>query len=330
MTAHNDRPTPEPGVPVAVPLGSDLEPTKSHVSRAPRQIRETKTPARAKPERTGDPNSRGRYGGVQLERRTRGLSERDRLVLRLLAEHRFLTSRHLQRFVFNDHASAETAERLCRRVLNRLRRDHLIQSLHRRVGGVRAGSNATVWQLAPAGARIAFDDDKRRRFGEPSLRLRDHCLAIADAHLTIRGLSALPQIDDTTVDLEPVCWRRYTGLGGDTRWLQPDLHTTVLSRDDEGHLEDRWFVEVDRGTESLPTLIKKSLQYEEYRSTGIEQTATGGTFPLVLWVFHGAKADRRAEQLRDQISRNQHLTDALYRYVTPETLPRMLTAGGTS
>lgn len=330
MTALNDRPTPGPGVPVAVPLGSDLKATKSQASRAPRQIRETKTPARAEPERPGNPDSRGRYGGAQLERRARGLSDRDRLVLRLLAEHRFLTSRHLQRFVFNDHASAETAERLCRRILNRLRRDHLIESLHRRVGGVRAGSNATVWQLAPAGARVAFNDGRRRRFGEPSLRLRDHCLAIADAHLAIRDLSALPQIDDITVDLEPICWRRYTGLGGDARWLQPDLHTTMLSHDDEGDLEDRWFVEIDLGTESVPTLIKKCLQYEEYRSTGIEHTATGGTFPLVLWVFHGAKADRRAEQLRDQISRNQHLTDGLYRYATPATLSRMLAAGGGS
>lgn len=330
MSTSDDRPTPELAVPVAVPLGSDLPGSNSQVSSISRQIGETKTPARVEYQSSVSPNRRGRYGAVQLDHRSHGLSDRDRLVLRLLAEHRFLTSRHLQRFVFSDHANAETAERLCRRILNRLRRDHLIQSLQRRVGGVRAGSSATVWQLAPAGTRVAFDDGKRRRQCEPSLRLRDHCLAIADAHLTIRGLAILPQIDDATIGLEPTCWRRYTGLGGDARWLQPDLHATVLSHDDEGDLEDRWFVEIDLGTESLPTLIKKCLQYEEYRSSGIEQATTGGTFPLVPWVFHGPKADRRAGQLRHQISRNRHLADALYRYATPETLPTTLAAGGAS
>lgn len=330
MSTSGDRPTPELDVPVAVPLGSELTPMKSQVSRLPRQIRETKTPASTEPDPPVNLGSRGRYGGLQLRRRAAELSNRDHRVLHLLATQRFLTSRQLQRFAFADHASSETAERLCRRVLNRLRRDHLIQPLHRRVGGVRAGSSATVWQLSPAGARITFDDSKRHRPSEPSPRLRDHCLAIADAHLTIRDLAGLDGIDDTTVDLEPTCWRRYTGLGGDPRWLQPDLHTTVLSHDEQGDLEDRWFIEVDCGTESLPTLIRKCLQYEEYRASGIEQAETSGTFPLVLWIFHGPKADRRADQLRAQISRDKRLTDALYRFACPETLSTTLATGGQS
>jgi Replication-relaxation len=48
--------------------------------------------------------------------------------------------------------------------------------------------------------------------------------------------------------------------------------------------EDSWFIEVDRGTESLPTLLRKCGRYEEYRRSGIEQRDRQ-VFPLVLWLL---------------------------------------------
>jgi Replication-relaxation len=60
--------------------------------------------------------------------------------------------------------------------------------------------------------------------------------------------------------------------------LKPDLYAVTASRD----FEDSWFIEVDRGTESLPTLLRKCGQYEEYRRSGVEQRDRQ-VFPLVLW-----------------------------------------------
>jgi len=86
-----------------------------------------------------------------------------------------------------------------------------------------------------------------------------------------------------------------------------------------------FFIEVDLGTESIPTLVKKCHQYEEYRRSGVEQTKHGA-FPLVLWLFvdHG-----RVAKLQAAIQRSRTITSELYRFATPETLTQVL-AGGTS
>ena len=72
--------------------------------------------------------------------------------------------------------------------------------------------------------------------------------------------------------------------------------------------DDHWFVEVDLGTESLPTLLRKCGQYEAYRASGIEQ-AQLGVFPMVLWVFN--RADR-IDKLMRAVSRSHRLDSRLF------------------
>ena len=78
---------------------------------------------------------------------------------------------------------------------------------------------------------------------------------------------------------------------------------------------DRWFLEVDLGTESLPTLLKKCGIYEQYRATGIEQEQHG-VFPLVLWLF---TKQERADRLERAIVRSPRLTSQLYRFAEPDS-----------
>jgi hypothetical protein len=253
------------------------------------------------------------------------LSLRDHHILAELASHRYLASHHLASLVFADHASPATGHRVCRRVLARLRRDRLVQSLARRVGGYRAGSAATVWRLAPAGARLTQRATQGRyRPTEPSPRVLRHCLAVADTQLSLLALTAVDMVDDVEVQLEPDCWRRYSGLAGESRWLQPDLAAVVSGRDREGAFEDRWFIEVDLGTESVATLHRKSLSYAEYRATGVEQADSSGIFPLVLWLLIGEGAEQRISQLQTKIERDRRLEPALYRYATPAILGNIL------
>ena len=95
---------------------------------------------------------RGRGPGlVGLTGLKRMLSDRDWLVLDLLADHRFLTTRHVEQFVFTTHSSSISAARTCRRVLARLERWSLAERPIRRVGGLQAGSASSIWMLSPRG-----------------------------------------------------------------------------------------------------------------------------------------------------------------------------------
>lgn len=311
----NDRPyTPGTGLPVAPPVGASGVETNSQVTALSRQLRKPTT------SRTQSTHSAGPVGARQLASVEARLSPRDRDVLERIAEHRFLSTTQIQRFAFVGHATDEAALRSARTVLTRLERTGLIRSLGRRVGGFRSGSTAKLFQLAPAGARILYEDGSHFRPQEPSQRFLSHCLAVADVHLTLRYLADRQAVEIVEVETEPFCWRRFVGQGGENRWLQPDLAATVLSRD----YRDHWFIEVDLGTESMPTLLRKCARYEEYRATGQEQLQLG-TFPLVLWFLDDA---RRLDRLQQAIERAPHLSPQVYRYATPSSLAKTLIVDG--
>jgi hypothetical protein len=252
------------------------------------------------------------------------LSDRDWLVLRSVNQHRFLTTAQIEGFGFRDHASEATAARTCRRVLQRLERDGLLRALPRRQGGPTGGSTPATWQLAPGGARLLGGHGPNYRISLPTTRHLAHCLAVADAHLAVLDHARRAGLG-TAVTVEQQAWRRYTGLGGERLWLKPDLFAVLSGHDAHGAYEDRWFIEVDRGTESLPTLLKKCEQYEAYRRSGTEQ-AEAGTFPLVLWIFDDPA---RGAALCRAVGRRARLTPALYRYAEFDTVAGVL-AGGPS
>ena len=319
--------TPGAGLPVAPPVAALRTLANRQVSgvsgrSAGTNSRELSPPSSSQ----SDTGSRGERPGVRpvsrkaLARLDGVMPLRDRKVLERIAEHRFLATSQIRRFAFHGHASEESAIRTARVVVTRLERAGLIRALGRRVGGPRAGSTSKIWQLAPAGARLLRDDGLNYRTHDPSSRFLRHCLAIADVHLATRDLLTLDSVDDVHVQTEPSAWRRYTGTGGERLCLQPDLAVVVSTK----AYIDRWFIEVDLGTESLPTLLKKCARYEAYRATGIEE-AQHHAFPLVMFLFSDA---RRAERLQDALNHSHRLTPALYRIVTPHQLADVLQGGG--
>lgn len=306
---------PGQGLPLGMPPGSPRLDPKPQVSQ---QIPQSRDP-NIRPS-SSDDRRRIRVGARQLARLAQSLSTRDRQILERLAEHRYLTTHQLQAFCFETHSSPATAARTTRRVLSRLGRNGLITTTERRIGGVRAGSSATVWALSAAGTRLLRATGHSHPTREPSPRFLAHCLAVADVHLMLLRHASIEPIESVKVEVEPACWRPYQGSGGEPRWLQPDLFAEVTA----SQFIDRFFIEVDLGTESLPTLLSKCGQYEAYRATGTEQ-ATGSSFPLVLWLFTD---DRRADKLRAAIRRSPRLTLAMFRSAGPDTLEEAL-AGGT-
>ena len=157
------------------------------------------------------------------------------------------------------------------------------------------------------------------RVREPGERFVRHYLAIADTHLALVEAARAKRLELLTVQIEPACWRPYTGLGGSTELLKPDLYAVTAV----GEFEDHWFIEVDRATEGIPTLIKQCRQYEAYRHNGTEQAETG-LFPLVLWVVPD---EQRTAKLQQALATARDLDIALFRITTPERLIATITGG---
>jgi hypothetical protein len=260
----------------------------------------------------------------RLERIDADLSGRERAILNDLDRFRFLTSGQLQTLHFHDHATDEAAARIRRRVLARLASYRVIEHLERRVGGIRAGSASYVWRVGVVGDRLLRrrrGEDGRSRRREPSARYLDHCLTVVACHIELVVAARQGQLDLVTTETEPVCWRRFLGAGGVRETLKPDLYVVTAT----GDFEDHWFVEVDRGTESVPTVIKKCAQYERYRRSGREQ-AQAGVFPRVVWVLPDQS---RLERLAVEMARTRNLDGDLFRITTLEDFAGLV-AGGSA
>jgi len=265
--------------------------------------------------------ARGR-GPDGLLAMARSLSPRDQEVLRAVARHRFLTTQHVERLVFHDHASALSAARTCRRVLRRLHQLDLVTPLERRVGGFGAGSATSIWHLAPVGVRVLSflsGDGLAPRIREPSVRFVAHTLAVAETHLRLIEATRTGRFELTSVQIEQESWRSYQTAAGGTDYLKPDL--AVITSTEQ--FEDHWFLEVDLGTEHLPTIQRKCQQYQAYRQTGTEQAASN-IFPVVVWI---APNQRRADKLAAAIFGHRTLDQALFRVTVMDQLTNLITGG---
>lgn len=265
---------------------------------------------------------RGRRGTQELARL---LSERDQQILADLARHRFLTTQQIERLHFTDHATHLAAARACRRVLRRFEDTDFVCRLARRVGGLRAGSTTSIWSLAPAGARaLSFlrGDGLATRLREPSVRFVDHTLAVAEVHVRLIEAARAKRFELSNVQIEQEGWRSYLNISGSPECLKPDL--AVVSETKE--FEDHWFIEVDLGTEHIPTIIRKCQQYQTYRQAGVEQQSADGVFPVIVWV---ALNTARAEKLRRGIAEARALDQALFRVVELEELVDLIARGAS-
>jgi hypothetical protein len=211
------------------------------------------------------------------------LSRRDWAVLDDLARVRMLTGRQVQRLHVYEGSSLTQARR-CRALLQRLHDDGLVHRLERRVGGVRAGSSGFTYGLTAAGQRLTnrrgwAGGQRLRRPWEPSLNFTDHLLAVSELYVELRETERLGRFELLSFDAEPACWRHWTDSGGGQWVLKPDAFVAVAG----GELENFSFVELDRSTESLPTIRRKADTYLTYWRSGVEQQRLS-LFPRVVFV----------------------------------------------
>ncbi|HTC72848.1 MAG TPA: replication-relaxation family protein [Solirubrobacteraceae bacterium] len=248
------------------------------------------------------------------------LSERDLAIIRQVAMLRLMSARQIQAVHFPDaaHENPEAATRARQRVLTRLTRERLLIPLERRIGGVRAGSAGLVLALGPIGQRVLTSDGRRRRSYEPTLRFVDHTLAVSQLVVDMTVAARRGLLDVLEAQAESNSWRQFAGLGG-RRLLRPDAFLVL----GVGDYELRWFIEVDRASESLPVVVRKCRLYADYYQSGTEQAAHGGVFPRVCWVVPD---EQRAGRLRTAIARDQQLSGQLFVVTTSADALATLTA----
>lgn len=239
------------------------------------------------------------------------LSDRDMAIIRQVAELRLMSAKQIQAVHFppDRHDNELAAIHARQRVLTRLCRERLLMALRRRVGGVRAGSSGLVLMLGPIGQRVLGLSARRRQY-EPGQHFFEHTLAVAQLVVDVTVAARVGALELLSVQAEPACWRQVADLHG-RRWLRPDA---FLALGVEGY-ELRWFCEVDRATESIPTVLGKCRGYVAYRRTGREQAKGGGVFPRVCWI---TPDETRAQKLREAIEQDHQLPAQLFVVTTAD------------
>jgi hypothetical protein len=217
---------------------------------------------------------------ARLARLSDGLTGRDREIIETLDRLRLASAKQLERLHFD--GSPRSRARSASRVLTRLVEIQVITRLDRQIGGVRSGSAGFVYALGAAGQRLASvtgpaGGRRIRRPWTPGAPFVDHQLAVSELFVRLREAERAGSLEVLDFDAEPLCWRVFSGAGGSRAILKPDAFVRVAS---DG-FEHFAFIEVDRATQSAPTISRKLAGYRRYVRTGREQTRWG-LFPAVL------------------------------------------------
>jgi hypothetical protein len=256
-----------------------------------------------------------------IARLRRELGERDIEVLGSLQRVRLLTTDQLTRLHFTDN-SPSTQARRCRATLRRLTERRLAVRLGRTVGGVRSGSSGALFGLTGLGLAVldvSSAQRQRRTIWEAKPYFQDHLLAVAETYVRVVEICRTGQAELLTFDAEPACWRRFTGTGCEPITLKPDAFVRI----GVGDYELATFVEIDLGTESLPTIRRKCQVYLRYWRSGLEQQRAG-VFPRVLWLVPDQRRVDGVTSVLKRLSRTS--ADGLFTVATVEQGPALLTA----
>ena len=263
-----------------------------------------------------------RISQAQLEDIEPALSERDKAILATVRKCRYLTTGQIQRLHFTEAATPNAALRGANRNLNKLRDFGFIDTLSRRVGGVRAGSSSLIWFLTDAGERMLrlgnYTARPRKRYFEPSPYFLAHTLAVSECYVQLFEICAGDGLSLVEAELEPSCWRDYNHKGTMTT-LKPDLFAIANC----GKFEDRYFFEMDLNTESPAVILEKCHRYHMYYQSSLEQKQYG-IFPLTVWIVQDAA---RKESLTAHIRAEFQKWPRLFIVITPDELEKLIRQG---
>jgi len=265
--------------------------------------------------------SRQRVTSAYVERLAAELPERDLAMVETLERFRVATAAQLRRLHFTKGTPAANARQVWRR-LRALQDLRVVTVLERRIGGGRGGSSQAIFALDTAGQKLGAavcgpaGGRRIRRPWTPSQFLA-HAIAVTELYVGASEQARAGGGEVLAFDAEPLCWRRFTGVGGATAWLKPD----AFVRFGTGEYEHLSFVEVDRATASVPTVSRKLSVYRRFWMTGRDQERFGA-FGRVLLLAPNAP---RRDLLADAVKRQPTDAQPLYRVALYEEAADLLT-----
>jgi len=170
-----------------------------------------------------------RISSLRLRHLVDELTPRYRTPLPHLAAARLLTGGQLDRLLAEPELSAQTTQRVRRRIMTRLAGAGLVMMLARRIGGVRAGSVGHVYALTTAGHRFlallngAPEPARKQPSHLPGELFLTHTLAVSGIYVDLIERSRGGAFTVHTFDTEPHCW--YPIGNGAT--LRPDAYVIL-------------------------------------------------------------------------------------------------------
>lgn len=206
-------------------------------------------------------------------------SKRETAVLTLLGCYRYLTARHVERFLFDGSPVSPMSQQvMVRRVLGSLRRSGLVDAATRSVGGPVGGSAALIYRLSVRGAHLAaslMPGYPLRRVGRVGTFMARHSLATAEVGLAFRK-EALTHADHELL-LWECDWQTFQRLG--VTAVVPDARLVYAG----SGVELDAFIEVDLGTEGGRFFARKITGYLDLFRNG-DWRRQFGAWPTILVV----------------------------------------------
>ncbi|MGH3708413.1 MAG: replication-relaxation family protein [Pseudonocardiaceae bacterium] len=176
-----------------------------------------------------------------------------------LARVRLLTGAHLDQLLTHPDTTHDTTARVRRRIMTRLHEVGLVTTLHRTIGGARAGSTGHIYTLTPAGHRFLAtltgqpSPPRTKRPSTPGVLFVAHTLAISDIYVRLIHASRNGHFMVPTFTTESHCWQPTP----DGDYLKPDAYLVLATSTHQ----DCWWLEIDQATESLPRIKHKCRAY---------------------------------------------------------------------
>ena len=267
-----------------------------------------------------NPGPATRISKKKLYEMERLLPDRDIRVLEALRKYHYLTSGQIRRLIFYDLDGNYSRTRKSNLVMKRLSDIGVTKALKRKMGNGYGGSSENIWRLTEAGHKLlhlhATGKLTRKTFTEPSSLFLRHTLAKAECAVQVTTICRKSHdLSLINIDTEPSCWRAFV-RNGKAVYLKPDLFL-VTNYDD---YEDRWFLEIDLGTESPAQIAEKCKLYRDYYLSGLEQKESG-MFPLAVWIVTD---DARKEKLREWVKSEVTPMPKIFLIIRDDELEKML------
>lgn len=237
---------------------------------------------------------RPRYRRDRCQRPPFVLQDRDRDIVRLVADFRLTSSDQIQALI------PGSPQRLLRRLQCLYHAGYLERPPDQRY----RGNGKMVYALGPVGAQLLVAEGLHRKVdadqaGSISAYFIDHALMISRFHAVL--LLAVRQRHDVALDLwrqDKDLWDRVTATNSnatETIPVCPDAYFVLrLLKEPEGRNRVHVFLEADRGTMTIRRFTTKMRGYLHYRLSG-QQTARYGFKNFVVLTV--AKSPERASNL---------------------------------